>query len=174
MQENYRVSLKFVLQYEGGYVNHPKDPGGPTNYGVTQRVYDAWRVSHGKPKRSVKQITKAEVATIYETQYWDTVKADALPSGVDLCTFDPAVNSGPSRAAKWLQHAVGTPADGIVGIVTCAAAEAQPSRITIDKMCDARMKFLRGLKTWKTFGKGWTRRVEAVRVASLELCEGVG
>jgi len=163
-----RDSLVKVLVHEGGYVNHPKDPGGPTNKGVTQRVYDAFRLRNNLQPQSVKNITNSEIAQIYDKQYWDAVKADDLPDGLDYVVFDGAVNSGPKQSIKWLQRALGAlykgAIDGVIGLGTLAAVAATADiPALIDRICDLRLKFLKALKTWKTFGKGWASRVEGVR-----------
>jgi lysozyme family protein len=163
MNSNFPAALAAVLTHEGGYVNHPRDPGGATNKGVTQRVYDDFRVGRGLPPRSVKHIQQAEVEAIYKRQYWDAVKGDELPAGVDYCVFDLAVNSGTNRAARYLQRAVGTTEDGKIGPATLAAVKAAPPGLLIDTICDERMCFLRALSTFAVFGKGWTRRVSDVR-----------
>lgn len=159
MRENLEHALKWVLAHEGGYVNHPKDPGGATNMGVTQRTYNAYRARRGLPAQSVRGITSDEVAEIYKTQYWDAVRADDLPAGLDYAVFDYAVNSGPSRAMKDLQREVGAAPDGINGMRTMEGVNAADTFDLIERLCHRRMRFLRGLKHWPTFGKGWTRRV---------------
>lgn len=160
--------LPHILAHEGGYVNHPKDPGGATNKGITQATYDAWRLSRAEWQRSVKDITNDEVAAIYRREYWDRVKGDDLPNGLAYAVFDFAVNSGVSRASKFLQAALGVTQDGKIGPATIAAARDAPEVATINKLCDARMAFLRSLSTFATFGKGWTRRVEDVRAKASE------
>ena len=110
MQNNYLTSLEMVLLHEGGYVNHPKDPGGETNLGVTKRVY----LEFGGTK-DMKELTPEDVAPLYKKLYWDKIKGDELPSGVDWCVFDWGVNSGTSRSAKALQRIVGTRDDGHIG-----------------------------------------------------------
>lgn len=162
MRANFDKALSAVLVHEGGYVNHPKDPGGATNKGVTQAVYDDWRQVIRLPKQSVKDLTDAEVMAIYKKNYWDRVKGDELPIGVDYAAFDFAVNAGVYRAARYLQEAVGVAPDGQIGPVTIAAVKACGPKL-IDTLCDARMAFLKRLTTFDTFGKGWTRRVEDVR-----------
>lgn len=163
MRDNYAASLAAVLVHEGGYVNHPRDPGGATNKGVTQRVYDDFRQRKGLPPRSVRSLEQSEVEAIYRKQYWDTVKGDELPKGVDYCVFDFAVNSGTHRASRYLQRAVGAAEDGQIGPVTLKAVNAMEPGCLIDGICNARMTFLKGLSTFDVFGKGWTRRVEDVR-----------
>ncbi|WP_421696981.1 glycoside hydrolase family 108 protein [Ancylobacter sp.] len=162
-------ALKRVLVHEGGYVEHPADPGGATMQGITQRVYAGWRRRHGQPVRPVRRIAPDEVAVIYRRQYWDAVRADDLPAGLDYALFDAAVNSGPAQAAKWLQRALGVTADGQVGEATLAALHGRAPAPLIDALCDRRLAMLRGLRTFPTFGTGWARRVAEVRVAAKAL-----
>lgn len=163
MRANFDRALAAVLVHEGGYIDHPKDPGGKTNRGVTQTVYNDWRVGNGLPEKSVRDITDAEVMAIYKRNYWDRVKGDELPSGVDYCVFDFAVNSGVSRASRYLQEAAGVDVDGVIGPMTLATVGSKPPSSLVDAICDARLAFLKRLSTFDTFGKGWTRRVEDVR-----------
>lgn len=156
--------LAFTLKYEGGYVDHPADPGGATNLGITQKTLSAWR-GYGVSKAEVRALGKPEAGQIYRKQYWDTVRADALPAGVDLVVFDFAVNSGPARAAKALQRALGVDPDGVVGTVTLDALTGKDPRQLVTAICDERGKFFRSLSTFKTFGKGWMARLSAVRAA---------
>ncbi|TPJ97636.1 N-acetylmuramidase [Mesorhizobium sp. B2-5-9] len=163
-----KESLARVLVHEGGFVNLKADPGGPTNKGVTQRVYDGYRKSKGLTPRSVKGITSQEVADVYHRQYWMAVKGDDLPAGVDYVVFDGAVNSGPGQSIKWLQRALGPlykgGIDGIMGVGTIAAVNAVNNHdALIDRICDQRLNFLRHLKTWPVFGNGWSSRVSEVR-----------
>lgn len=169
MKENFGKSLAMVLVHEGGYVNDPVDPGGATNKGVTQAVYDSWRTSHGQAKQSVKALSVDEIAGIYRLLYWDRVRGDDLASGLDYATFDFAVNSGVSRAAKFLQSVVGVAGDGVIGRQTLEAAMLFGARQAITALCNKRLGFLRGLKIFWRFGKGWTTRVEAVRTAALAM-----
>jgi len=172
MRANFDQALAAVLRHEGGYVNHPRDPGGATNRGVTQAVYDDWRKRQGMDPRSVKSITDVELAAIYKRDYWDKVRGDEMPAGLDYCLFDFAVNSGASRAARYLQSALGVAADGQIGPATLAAVKALDRDVIggkaglIDQVCDARLAFLKRLPIFDTFGKGWTRRVEDVRIKS--------
>lgn len=164
MADNFDRCFDLVIRHEGGFVNHPRDPGGATNYGVTQRTYDAWQDRLGAKRRDVALISMAEVRSIYRAQYWNTVEAADLPLGIDYCVFDTAINSGPSRAVKLLQQALGVGADGIIGLQTRRALKAHPNHdALVDAYCDRRLAFLKRLKTWPVFGKGWGRRVEDVR-----------
>lgn len=158
MQSNYDKCLKAILHHEGGYVNHPKDPGGETNLGVTKRVY----IEHGGTK-DMKELTVEDVAPIYKKGYWDKMKGDDLPGGLDLCVFDFGVNAGPGRSAKYLQTMIGTVADGGIGPNTLKAVEAYVSEHGINKSIEnfqeARQGYYEKLSTFETFGRGWTRRV---------------
>ena len=145
MKENYAQALKQVLKYEGGYVDHPKDPGGPTNKGVTQAVYDDWRKSQNLSVQSVRNIADSEVAAIYKNLYWDRVSGDLLPSGVDFAVFDYAVNSGVSRAAKTLQGVVGVTQDGQIGPQTIQAAKTYVAM----SITNRRLAFMQSLSIWQ-------------------------
>ena len=171
MQKNFARSLQLVLVHEGGYVDHPSDPGGPTNKGVTLDVFQRFYGS-SKTKNDLKAITDAQLEHIYKAGYWDKSQCDALPDGVDYVVFDQAVNSGPGRSAKWLQAAIGATVDGAIGPQTIAATGQRPRAEVINAMCDARLAFLQRLDTWATFGRGWQRRVDGVRAEGLRLATG--
>ena len=165
MKENYPQALKQVLKYEGGYVDHPKDPGGPTNKGVTQAVYDNWRKSQNLSIQSVRAIADSEVAAIYKNLYWDRISGDLLPSGVDFAVFDFAVNSGVSRAAKTLQAVVGVTQDGVIGPATIQATKTYVAMTVTNK----RLAFMQSLSIWSTFGKGWSARIADVKAQIIAL-----
>lgn len=164
---NFDRSLAQVLVHEGGYVNHPKDPGGATNKGVTQATYDQFRRRHGQIAQSVKLITSREVGTIYKVNYWDKVRGDETPPGIDFATFDYGVNSGPSRSIKDLQRALNVPADGVFGPKTMGAVLKANTREVIKKLCARRLSFVQSLKIWSTFGRGWARRIASVEATAL-------
>ena len=165
MKENYAQALKQVLKYEGGYVDHTKDPGGPTNKGVTQAVYDNWRKSQNLFIQSVRAIADSEVAAIYKNLYWDRVSGDLLPSGVDFAVFDFAVNSGVSRAAKMLQSVVGVTQDGQIGPATILATKTYVAM----SITNRRLAFMQSLSIWSTFGKGWSARIADVKAQIIAL-----
>lgn len=173
---NYRQSLSLVLAHEGGYTDHPRDPGGPTNLGVTQRVYDAYRAYRGLKTQSVKLISSTEVADLYAKNYWKLVKGDSLPAGLDYAVFDFAVNSGVSRATRYLQRVIGVEDDGALGLISLTAIEraykADPIKL-ITKYCLNRLAFLESLDTFDVFGKGWTRRVVGLKDGAQENDKGV-
>ena len=168
MQKNYDRCLEAILHHEGGYVNHPKDPGGETNLGVTKRVYE----EHGGTK-DMKDLTVEDVAPIYKKGYWDKMKGDDLPGGLDLCVFDFGVNAGPGRAAKFLQQMIGTTVDGGIGPNTLAKLEEyvreNGEHESVKKYQEMRQKYYEGLSTFSTFGKGWTRRVEETTKLALDI-----
>lgn len=173
MRENFLACLKEVLRHEGGYVNHPQDAGGATNFGVTQATYDGYRRRRNLLPRSVKLITADEVADCYRSQYWDKVCGDQLPKGIDFCVFDAAVNSGAPRAEKWLQQAINTVAgtarlkvDGAIGEATLDASDDYPAGAIINAYIDARLGFMKvakntktGALLWPIFGTGWSNRL---------------
>lgn len=165
MKHNWDEALKHILKYEGGYVNHKDDPGGRTNLGVTQRVWEEWT---GKPatEEDMRGLTPAMVAPLYKKRYWDAVRGDDLPSGVDLCVFDCAVNAGVGRASKFLQQAIGVPADGVIGPKTLTAVTAKPADEVIKAFCNLREAHYKSLSTFATFGKGWMNRLGAVEAES--------
>ena len=168
MQANYDKCLETILHHEGGYVNHPKDPGGETNLGVTKRVY----LEHGG-KKDMKDLLVEDVAPIYKKGYWDKMKGDELPSGLDLCVFDFGVNAGPGRSAKYLQTMIGTVADGGIGPNTLAKLKEYVEKHGIEKSIEdfqgARQDYYEKLSTFATFGKGWTRRVDETTELALSM-----
>jgi lysozyme family protein len=170
MQSNFEKCLAKMLAHEGGYVDHKLDPGGMTNLGVTKRVWEEW-VGHDVDEKQMRALTPETVAPLYKRKYWDAVRADELVAGVDYCVFDVAVNSGPGRAVKFLQSCVGVNADGGFGPATMAAvekAEEDPDRL-VELYCAKRLEFLQSLKTFETFGKGWSRRVAEVKEEALKM-----
>lgn len=163
MRDNFAASLALTLVYEGGWSDHPRDPGGATMCGITQRVYDEDRDARRLPRQSVRTSTEAERSAIYRRRYWDACRCDDLPAGVDYAVFDCAVNSGVARSVKMLQRIVGSAADGAMGAATLARVQAycasyQATALT-DALCVAREAFLRALPTFATFGRGWMARV---------------
>jgi lysozyme family protein len=170
MQSNFEQCLKELLVHEGGFVNHPQDPGGMTNLGVTKRVWEEW-TGHEVDEKQMRALTPELVAPLYKRKYWDACRSDDLVSGVDYAVFDVAVNSGAGRAIKFLQSCVGVDADGGFGPRTLDAvkvAEQDPERL-IELYCAKRLEFLQSLKTFETFGKGWSRRVAEVKEKALTM-----
>ena len=161
MSNKFSEALEIILHNEGGYVNHPTDPGGETNLGVTKRVYEDFG-----GEKEMKDLTKEDVEPIYKKNYWDRVKGDDLPEGLDLCIFDFAVNAGPGRAAKFIQRLVNTTVDGGIGPNTLGKINEYVEHYglsqTIESYALMRQNYYESLSTFDTFGKGWTRRVSEV------------
>ena len=165
---NYDDVLRRLLLHEGGYSNHSSDPGGPTKFGITLAVYRQTE-KPGATAADVKAMTVDEAKAVYRSRYWDAQRCDELPAGVDYAVFDYGVNSGIGRSGRALQRIVGVADDGALGPVTLAAARnADPSAL-VNALCDERLRFLKSLKTWSVFGKGWSRRVAEVRAAALAM-----
>lgn len=168
MKSNFDACLAHVIQSEGGFVNHPRDPGGMTNLGVTKAVWEAF-VGRESNEKEMRSLTPEMVAPLYRRKYWDKVAGDQLPSGLDYAVFDAAINSGPGRAAKWLQELVKVPADGAIGPRTLTAVGTFPVQTLIAHYNDKRLQFLEGLPTWDTFGKGWGNRVAHVQSTASQI-----
>jgi len=170
MRDNFPTVLGLVLKHEGGFVDHPEDPGGMTNLGVTKAVWESW-VGHPVSEREMRALTPEKVAPMYKRRYWDRVRGDELPSGVDLAVFDAAVNSGVGRGIKWLQEAMDFTPDGNLTPEVLAAAEMRDHAQLVTLICTYRLAFLMQLPTWRTFGKGWARRVSNVVAEAADLME---
>lgn len=166
MQRNYDKALAGVLAHEGGYTNHPSDPGGPTNWGIT--IYDArkhWKAN--ATAADVKAMPLSVAKAIYKSKYWDALRCDELPDGVDYAVFDYGVNSGVGRAGKVLRRCLKM-SDNTWRVTddVIAAANKVSDEWLAARICDERLAFLKRLKTWPTFGRGWGRRVAEVRERS--------
>ncbi|NQZ10340.1 MAG: glycoside hydrolase family 108 protein, partial [Algicola sp.] len=170
MNKNFVDSLELVLAHEGGYSDHPRDPGGATMKGVTLAVFRRFYGAN-QSKEDLKNITKEQLQEIYKIGYWDKCQCDDLPPGVDYGVFDAAVNSGPGRGVRWLQGAVSSDQDGGMGPNTMTKVLEHNPLDVIEDMTDFRITFLRRLSTWPDFGKGWTRRVREVRQIATTLCK---
>jgi len=168
--ENWEKAFQAVLKHEGGFVNHPKDPGGMTNLGVTKKVWEEF-VGREVDEAEMRALTPDVVKLLYKKNYWDKIKGDQLPSGVDYAAYDLAVNSGTGRAAKYLQRIAGVPDDGVIGPKSMEAILACDPVETVDAICDMRLDFLQRLPTWNTFGKGWGRRIEEVKSIGLQMAK---
>src|SRR5437773_852028 len=152
MKQNYNDCLNRLLKDEGGYTNDPRDPGGPTNFGITLTDYRKYIRTNGSAE-DVRKMSIEDAKKIYRSKYWDALKCDGLSSGVDYTVFDYGVNSGIGRSQRVL--------DKFRGV-------RSPVEL-INKINDERLQFLQSLRTWPTFGKGWSRRVAGVRAHSVQL-----
>ena len=163
MRQNWERSIKEVLRHEGGYVDHPADPGGATNLGITLNTYRSYRNNPHLTADDLRNIPIGEVYDIYKTRYWDKVRGDQLPSGIDFLVFDFGVNAGVGRSAKMLQNLVGVPADGGIGPQTLRATsevyEENPEQLIV-AYTDARAEYYQSLPHFPTFGRGWLRRTK--------------
>jgi lysozyme family protein len=166
MRSNFAEALQKVLAHEGGFVHHKDDPGGMTNLGCTKAVWEEW-CGHPVSEKSMRALTPADVAPLYKRKFWDKVKGDELPHGVDYVVFDCAINSGPGRAIKFLQGCVGADMDGMIGPKTMALVQSANQKQLIEDYSKRRLSFLMDLQHWSTFGKGWTRRVNEVEKTAL-------
>ena len=155
MRHNFERALALIFEHEGGYSDHPSDPGGETNLGITRAVLARWR---GRPvsKAEVKALGKPEASKIYEAKYWNPAACDRLPTGLDLAVFDCAVNQGVGRAAKLLQQAAKVKVDGKIGPITLDAVKPE----LLCEFMALRMQHYGSLKTlFPVFGLGWSRRL---------------
>ena len=165
---NWPQCFAFILKNEGGYVDNPADPGGATNLGCTKAVWEQY-IGRSVTKDDIKALTPNDVMPLYKVKYWDTIKGDDLPEGVDYAVFDFAINSGPSRAAKALQSVLSVTVDGQIGSATLRALETANPREVATAVCEARLAFLQSLPTYGTFGKGWSRRVAEVEQTAFNM-----
>jgi lysozyme family protein len=166
----FERALAFVLRHEGGFVQHPRDSGGATNFGITVQTLSRVR-GYAASIDEVRHLTLEEAAAIYRRFYWDVIRADEVPRGLDLALFDLAVNSGPDRAIMLLQKVLGVEIDGLIGPVTLEAARNTDVIDAIRCLTRERLGFLSRLANWPVFGRGWRRRVfdierEAIPLAS--------
>lgn len=160
MRANFERALAATLKHEGGWADHPADPGGATMKGITLATYR--RYEPNATKTDLRNITDAEIKQIYRDGYWNKIKGDDLPYGVDFAVFDFAVNSGPARAAIYLQEIVGVAPDGKIGPLTLAAVAKWDGVKLVEKICANRLAFVKRLSTWPTFGRGWSIRISEV------------
>jgi len=168
VNRNWNKSFDLVIVNEGGYVDNKLDPGGATNWGCTQAVWEGY-IGHKVSVDDMKALTKEDVKPLYKKRYWDAIHGDAIPSGLDYCLFDCAINSGVNRSSKIIQEIVGVFADGAIGNNTVSAITQLNPITAINEFCDKRQAFLESLKTFPVFGKGWSKRVSEVRTRALEM-----
>lgn len=155
----FNAAVEIILAHEGGYVNHPSDPGGETNFGISKRAY---------PKVDIKNLTRDQAKAIYKRDFWDKLKCEEFAFGVGLSLFDFGVNAGLSTASKTLQRACGAPADGVIGPGTIYKATSMNKNDLVEKFAAERILYYSRLATFKTFGAGWVRRtIETLSTALL-------
>lgn len=171
---NYPNCKKITLVWEGGTVDHPDDPGGFTHAGVTAAAGANYRRRMGLPPKRVDLWTAAEIDAFYRDDYWNGVNGELLPWGVDLATFDFGVNSGPSRAARYLQSVASVGQDGRIGPVTLNAVASMNGKVVVQKLCGKRLSFVQGLSTFKVFGRGWSRRIADIEAKGVAMWLAAG
>lgn len=167
----FQTAIELVLEKEGGFSNHPRDRGGPTNFGITALTYAAF---HGRDPATVTEadmraLTREEAIDIYRNNYWNASRCESLPAGLDLCVFDFAVNAGVRRAVRLLQEVVHTEPDGSIGPITLAAIGASDVTTVIRDFAEKRLEYYRALPDFDVFGNGWTARTVSIRDAALRL-----
>jgi lysozyme family protein len=168
MQGNFKQCLDLILKSEGGFVNHPDDPGGMTNLGVTKRTWEEY-TGHQADEKTMLSLTPEKVAPLYEQRYWRPTYCEVLPRGLDLLIFSMGVNGGPGRAVKLLQSAIGCVPDGVIGSRTMELIKQSNALDLIAKYSEARRSYYKSLKTFDIFGKGWLSRVDREETEALNM-----
>lgn len=148
--DKFDTFIERVLGHEGGYVNHPSDPGGETKWGIAKRSY---------PSVNIKELTREQAKDIYRRDFWDKIDGNKLHEDVAFQVLDAAVNHGPGNSIRWLQRAAGVADDGVLGPISHAAIARVPAVDLVLRFNAERLEFYTKLSTWSTFGKGWVRRV---------------
>ena len=151
---NFDQAFDILLGHEGGYSDHPADPGGKTRFGITEAV-----AREAGYRGDMRELPLDLAKRIYKDRYWDAVRAEELPEAIRYAVFDAAVNSGPRQAIRWLQRAVGVRDDGVIGPITLGAVRATDPQVLLRRMLSARLRFMTGLSNWPAFGRGWARRI---------------
>jgi lysozyme family protein len=170
-RKTFESVVEVVLQKEGSYSNHPRDKGGPTNFGITYKTYAAFL---GKDpaevsEQEVRELKRETAIEIYRSNYWNAARCDSLPPGLDLCVFDFGVNAGVRTAVRLLQEIVGVTQDGSIGPVTLAAVAVSDTETVIRRYAEKRLDYYRSLPDFDAFGRGWTDRTITVRDTALRM-----
>jgi lysozyme family protein len=168
MPSNFKECLELVLKSEGGWVNNPADPGGETNLGVTKRV---WEEYVGHPVKTMKDLSKDDVAPMYELKYWRPCYCEVLPRGLDFVVFSMGVNAGPGRSIKLFQQSIGCIPDGVIGPKTRDLISSSNGANLISKFSETRREYYKSLKLFPVFGKGWLNRVDAEEAEALQMAK---
>ena len=167
---DFKECLDLVLKSEGGFCNHPSDPGGMTNLGVTKKVWEEF-VGHPVSEVDMRALTPEKVAPLYEQKYWRTCYCEVLPRGLSFLIFSMGINAGPGRGVKLLQSCLGGVADGVIGPRTMELIKSLNVTDLIQKYSNARRDYYKSLKTFDVFGKGWLARVDREEKEALEMAK---
>jgi len=159
----FDTAIRFVLHAEGADSNDPRDPGGWTRYGISQRAH---------PDVDIAHLTEQAAVDIYRARYWDAYRLERLPGSIAIAVFDGAVQHGGRPAIRMLQHTVGTPMDGIIGPVTLAASYRMLPEECLTSYCARRAVYYASLATFGRFGVGWMRRLFALHLDCIEMIHG--
>ena len=170
MTGNFKECLALVLKSEGGFVNHPQDPGGMTNLGVTKRVWEEY-TGHEADEKTMRGLTPEKVAPLYEQRYWRPTYCEVLPRGLDLLVFSMGINAGTGRSVKLLQQSIGCSPDGIIGPRTMGLIKQSNIADLIGNFSEARRNYYKSLATFPTFGKGWLARVDREESEALNMAK---
>jgi len=173
MISNWDKSFDMVIAHEGGFTNDERDPGnklpdgrkGSTMWGCTQANWERY-LGHEVTQDDMKALKKDDVKPLYKRDYWDAVKGDDLPAGVDYAVFDFAINAGGSAARKMIQKALGVTADGSIGPATMKAIQEADGKELLEKFSHSKEAFYKSLPTFSTYGKGWLKRVADVQTSA--------
>lgn len=158
--KSFDIAVNLILDHEGGYINHPRDPGGETNFGISKRAY---------PNLNIRDLTRDEAKTIYRRDYWNKVRGDSLPFPVATVLFDMAVNMGVKRAIEMLQRSANVKSDGVFGPKTESALSGLSSAYLVESLTTQRLQYYSSLPTFSRFGNGWIRRSIETLVFSLSM-----
>jgi lysozyme family protein len=173
MISNWDKSFDMVIAHEGGFTNDERDPGnklpdgrkGSTMLGCTQANWEKY-IGHEVTQDDMKALKKEDVKPLYKRDYWDAVRGDDLPAGVDYAVFDFAINAGPAAARKMIQKALGVTADGSIGPATMKAIQEAEGKDLLDNFSNSKEAFYKSLPTFQTYGKGWLKRVADVQTSA--------
>lgn len=169
----YDAAMVRVFADEGGYTNDPKDPGGPTNWGIT--IFDARKYWKSDATAvDVKEMPKAIASDIYRKHYADPVRYNDLPAGFDYSVLDAGINSGIGRAIPWAARSIGIVSTSSLADIVPISNAANDKVSIIQKYWAFRLSFLHGLSTWSHFGTGWGRRCAQGEAAAVKMWLTVG
>ena len=167
---DFKECLALVLKSEGGYIDDPRDSGGRTNLGITQKALEEW-LGHDVDEKFMRKLTPEMAAPFYEQKYWRPCYGEVLPRGLDFLVFSMGVNAGPGRSVKLFQSSLGCVADGVIGPKTRDLISSSNGANLVAKFSEARREYYKSLKTFPIFGKGWLARVDREEAEALDMAK---